>query len=131
MTGLDTNIIVRYVTQDDPVQTRVATRLIESLSVEEPGFVALVVVAELAWVLQTSYSSTRVEIARVLESLLRAKALAVERTDLVWQALRQFSAGRADFSDCLIARCANAAGCEGTFTFDRVAATDAGMRLLK
>ena len=131
MTGLDTNIIIRYVTQDDPAQTRSATKLIESLSTEEPGFVALVVVAELAWVLQKSYSSTRDEIASVLESLLRAKALAVERKDLVWQALRQFSAGRADFSDCLVERCANAAGCEWTLTFDQLAATDTGMRLLK
>jgi predicted nucleic-acid-binding protein len=131
LTGLDTNIIVRYVTQDDPAQTRSATRLIESLSAEEPGFVALVVIVELAWVLQKSYSSTRDEIASVLESLLRAKALVVERTDLVRQALRQFSAGRADFADCLIERSATAAGCEWTFTFDQVAASDAGMRLLK
>ncbi|HEY3973713.1 MAG TPA: type II toxin-antitoxin system VapC family toxin [Candidatus Sulfotelmatobacter sp.] len=131
MTGLDTNIIVRYVTQDDPAQTRTATKLIESLSAEEPGFIALVVVAELAWVLQTSYSSTRDEIVSVLESLLRAKTLVVERTDLVRQALRQFSAGRADFADYLVERCANAAGCERTFTFDKVAATDAGMRLLR
>jgi predicted nucleic-acid-binding protein len=131
MIGLDTNIIVRYLTQDDPAQTRAATKLIESLSAEEPGFVALIVVAELAWVLQKSYGSTRDEIGKVLESLLRAKSLFVERTDLVWQAVRQFSAGRADFSDCLVERCANAAGCEWTVTFDQIAAAEAGMRLLK
>ena len=131
MTGLDTNVIVRYVTQDDPAQSRAATQLIESLSAEEPGFIGLVVMAELAWVLQKSYDSSRLDIGRVLESLLQTKELIIERAELVGQALRSFSAGRADFSDCLIERCADAAGCRHTFTFDRVAATAAGMRLVK
>lgn len=131
MTGLDTNVILRYLTQDDPVQSRVAAKWIDSLSADDPGFVALVVLAEIAWVLQTSYHSSREEIARVIESLLRTKAFVVERAEIVWPALRQFSVGRADFSDCLVERCANAAGCDWTVTFDQVAATSAGMRLLK
>ncbi|PYX43461.1 MAG: VapC toxin family PIN domain ribonuclease, partial [Acidobacteria bacterium] len=65
MKGLDTNVIVRYVTQDDPVQARAATNFIESLTEEEPGFIALIVIAELAWVLQKSYHSTRHDLARV------------------------------------------------------------------
>jgi len=130
MKGLDTNVIVRYVTQDDPVQARAATNFIESLTEEEPGFIALIVIAELAWVLQKSYHSTRHDIARVLESLLRTKTFAVERAELVWPALRQFYPGRADFTDCLIDLCAKAAGCQYTVTFDQVAATAAGMRLL-
>jgi predicted nucleic-acid-binding protein len=131
MTGLDTNVIVRFVIQDDPVQSRAATTFIESLSAEKPGFVALVVIAELAWVLQKSYRSTRQDISRVLESLLRTKAFVVERAELVWPALRQFASGRADFSDCLVERCANAAGCQDTVTFDHVASTEARMRLLR
>lgn len=131
MTGLDTNVIVRYVTQDDPAQSRAATKLIESLSAEEPGFVAIVVLAELAWVLQKSYHSTRQDIARVLESLMRTKAFVVERAELVWPALREYASGRADFSDCLVERCGNAAGCKYTVTFDQVAAMASGMRLLK
>ena len=131
MTGIDTSVIVRYITQDDPRQSPAATRLIESLSVDEPGFIAMVVIAELAWVLQRSYHSSRKEIARVLESLLQTKELIIERAELVVQALRLFSAGRADFSDCLVERCADAAGCQYTVTFDHVAAATAGMRLIK
>jgi predicted nucleic-acid-binding protein len=131
MTGLDTNVIVRYITQDDPAQSRAATRLIESLSAEKPGFIGLVVTAELVWVLQSSYHSSRQEIAKVLESLLQTKELVLERAELVGQALRSFSAESSDFSDCLIERCADAAGCESTVTFDRLAAGAAGMRLIK
>ncbi len=130
MIGLDTNVLVRYITQDDPVQSPAATKLIESLSVQEPGFIALVVTAELVWVLQKSYHSSRPDLARVLESLLRTKELIIERAELVGQALRLFSAGRTGFSDCLVERSANAAGCKYTVTFDRVAAGAAGMRLL-
>ena len=129
MTGLDTNVIVRYVTQDDAAQSPAATKFIESLSVDQPGFIPMVVVAELAWVLQKSYRSTRQDIARVVESLLRTKVFVVERTELVRPALREFASGRADFADFLIERCANAAGCESTVTFDRDALS-AGMKLL-
>jgi len=81
--------------------------------------------------LQKSYASGRREIASVVESLLRTKELVVERAELVSQALRLFSAGRADFADTLIERCANAADCDYTLTFDQTAAATAGMRLLE
>ena len=52
MIGLDTNVIVRYVVQDDPRQSAAATRLMEkTLSAENPGFVAVVTLCEVAWVL--------------------------------------------------------------------------------
>ena len=57
MIGLDSNVIVRYIAQDDPVQSRKATRLIESLTADEPGYVSLVSVVELAWVLTGCYAS--------------------------------------------------------------------------
>ena len=130
MIALDTNVVVRYVTQDDPLQAAAATKLIESFSSEAPGFVATVVIVELVWVLQSSYRAKRQEIARVLETLLRSKELIVERAELVWQALRRFAAGNADFTDCLIERCGHAAQCQFTATFDRDAASAAGMRLI-
>jgi predicted nucleic-acid-binding protein len=131
MIGLDTNVLARYVTQDDPRQSAVATKLIESLSIDNPGFIAMIVVVELVWVLQSCYQFRRNEIARILETLLRSKELIVERGELVWQALRRFTAGDADFSDCLIERCSHAAECRYTLTFDRNAAAGAGMQLLK
>lgn len=130
MIGLDTNILVRYITQDDAYQGAAASRVIESLSSESPGFVPLVVIAELVWVLQFSYEFSKQEIAEVIEKLLRSTELLVEQTETVAQALRTFRSGRADFPDCLIERCAQAAGCQHAVTFDRRAASIAGMRLI-
>ena len=130
MIGLDTNVLVRYVTQDDPVQSPKASRLIESLTTASPGFVSLVSVVELVWVLQSSYQSAKSEVIAVLETLLRTRELTVEHAEVIWQALRRFTSTKADFADCLIERCAHAAGCEYTATFDVNAAKAAGMRRL-
>jgi predicted nucleic-acid-binding protein len=130
MTGIDTNVVVRYITQDDPVQSAAATKLMESLSANRPGFVAMIVVVDLVWVLQSCYKARRNEIARALETLLRSKELIVENADLVWQALRRFASGNADFADCLVERCGHLAGCDHTVTFDQNAASAAGMQLL-
>lgn len=131
MIGLDTNIVVRYLTHDDPVQTPAAVRLVESLSEASPGFLSLIVVAELVWVLESAYRFKKSEVEQVLATLLRSKELVIERAEVVAQALRRFSASRADFVDCLIARCGNAAECDYTVTFDRNAAGAAGMKLLR
>src|SRR5438270_8788517 len=131
MIGLDTNVIVRYITLDDPDQTPAAVRLVDSLTSDEPGFISLVVVAELAWVLETSYNVNRAALVRVLEMLLQSKELLVEQHEVVSQALHVFGRGTAGFVDYLIERRARAAGCVQTFTFDQKAAASAGMRLLR
>ncbi len=131
MIGLDTNIVVRYLTHDDAAQTAAAVRVIDALSKDSPGFLSLIVIAELVWVLEVSYRFHKNEIERVLETLLRSKELVIERAEIVAQALRKFSAGRADFADCLIERCGHAAGCQYTLTFDQSAASAAGMKLLR
>ena len=131
MIGLDTNVLVRYLTHDDPSQTVAAKRVMNSLSFDSPGFLSLIVIAELVWVLAISYRYQKKEIEQVLESLLRSKELVIERADIVSQASRAFGAGRADFADYLIERCAHAAECEFMITFDQRAATIPGMRLLR
>lgn len=131
MIGLDTNVLVRYVAQDDPKQSPAATKLIESLTVEAPGFVSVVSVVELVWVLSGCYGSTKSEICEVLETLLRTKELVVAQADTVWKALRMFREGKADFADCLIERSANEAGCGHTVTFDHSAAKACGMQLIR
>lgn len=131
MIGLDTNIIVRYLTHDDPAQTTAAVRVMDSLTSDSPGFLSLIVMAELVWVLEVSYRFKKSEIEQVLETLLRSKELVIERAEIVAQALRKFSAGHADFADCLIERCGHAAECQYTLTFDRNAAGAAGMKLLR
>jgi predicted nucleic-acid-binding protein len=130
MIGLDTNVLVRYVAQDDPQQSPKATRLIESLTVAAPGYVGLVSIVELVWVLMDCYALTKGEMCEVLATLLRTKEIVVAHTDTVWKALRLFKDGKADFADCLIERSASEAGCHHTATFDRDAAKHCGMQLI-
>lgn len=131
MIGLDTNVLVRYLMQDDPRQSPRATRLIESLHADEPGFVPVVALVELVWVLSASYSLSRAQIATVLETLLRSKELVVDRAEVVAQAVQRYSAGGADFADALIERIATAAGCTSTMTFDAGAVKAASMSLVR
>jgi predicted nucleic-acid-binding protein len=130
MIGLDTNVLVRYIMQDDAKQAPLATRLVESLSAEAPGFLPLVAVVELAWVLSSAYDLDRAQLVEAFEGVLRTKELVIERAEVVWKALRAFRSVNADFADCLIAHSAASAGCEKTMTFDRGAAKSAGMTLL-
>jgi predicted nucleic-acid-binding protein len=130
MIGLDTNVLVRYIMQDDAKQAPQATRLVESLSAEAPGFLPLVAVVELAWVLSSAYDLDRAQLVEAFEGVLRTKELVIERAEVVWKALRAFQSVNADFADCLIAHSAASAGCEKTMTFDRGAAKSAGMTLI-
>lgn len=130
MIGLDTNVLVRYIMQDDAKQSAKASKLIDSLSSDEPGFVSLVSVVELVWVLSSCYSLTRDQLVQALDALLRAKQLVVDQSDHVVRALRAYAKGKADFADCLIERTAANAGCSRTMTFDVVAAKTAGMTLI-
>lgn len=130
MIGLDTNVLVRYIAQDDPKQSPRANRLIEGLTAEEPGFISVVALVELVWVLAACYHLKRDQLAQAIEGVLRAKEFVVDRAGEVAQALRLFRAGSADFADCLIARTGSSAGCSATFTFDAGAAKSAGMSLV-
>lgn len=130
MIGLDTNVLVRYIMQDDPRQSPSATALVESLSADAPGFVTQVSVVELFWVLSSAYGLDRTQLAAALDGLLRSKEIVIEAAEVVWKALRVFQAGKADFADCLIERAAATAGCSRTVTFDRTAAKTCGMQLL-
>lgn len=101
MNGLDTNVVVRFLARDDPEQSAIATRLFAEPSHDRPGF-------------------------------LRASELVVERPEAASRALALFRSGRAiQFSDALVAATAALAGVEETVTFDRRAAAEAGMRLLR
>jgi predicted nucleic-acid-binding protein len=130
MIGLDTNVLVRYVAQDDATQSPKATALIEGLSDTEPGFIPLVAIAELVWVMQGCYAATKAETVAILEKLLRIRTLRVENPETVTSALNRYSQSNADFADCLIERSAHRANCVRTMTFDGKAAKTAGMRLL-
>ena len=131
MVGVDTNVLVRYLAQDDPKQSAVATRFIEGrLSAENPGFVSTVTLCEIAWVLAESYAADRKRIRDTVEGLLATKQLVIEQAELVWKALRAWEGVPADFSDALIGQLAIAHGSEKTVTFDRTAARLPGFELL-
>ena len=130
MTGLDTNVLVRYIMQDDRRQSAIATRCIESLTAAAPGFVPLVAAVELCWVLESAYALDREQVVAAVEGLLRAKEIVVEQAAVVWKAVRAMEAQGADFADALVAEAGAAAGATQTVTFDRGAARDCGMTLL-
>ena len=131
MIGLDTNVLVRYIMQDDAKQSLKATKIVEALdAVENSGYVTLVSIIELVWVLSASYELTRTQVAQALDSLTQAKQIKIESADQVIRALRVFKIGKSDFADCLIERSANSAGCEETVTFDVNASKHAGMTLI-
>jgi predicted nucleic-acid-binding protein len=124
--------VVRFLAQDDDVQSPVATRLMARLTRARPGFISAVVLAEITWVLSRAYKTPREDIAAALEGLLRSAELVVENADAAYRALGVYQASRSvEFADALIAQTAALAGASETATFDRLAATEAGMRLLR
>ena len=130
MIGVDTNVLIRYIAQDDPAQSRRATKFIENeCSVEIPGYVGIVVLVEVAWVSESVYLASRGEVADIVRRLLGIRQLVVQNAETVWQALRLFESSKADFADCLVIRTAESDGCERIVTFDKQAAA-AGMTLL-
>ena len=127
MIGIDTNILVRYLVQDDAVQSARATDLVEKrLSPEHPGFISTVVMVETAWVLARSYRRDSQAIAAAIERLLRADVFVVDSEQEVFTAMCVAREGRGSFSDALIAELAIAAGCAYTLTFDQKAARLSG-----
>jgi predicted nucleic-acid-binding protein len=130
MIGLDTNVLVRYIAQDDPQQAAKATRVIErECSEVRPGFITTVALAELVWVMEDCYRSAKPEIVAILQRILRTRQFVVEEAETVWKAIRLFESARADFADCLIDRIGALHECEFTATFDKDAAR-AGMRMV-
>jgi len=122
MIGIDTNVLVRYLAQDDPVQSARATELIEhDLTPSNPGFFSTVAMVETIWVLTRSYRLEDQEIAAVIERMLQADALVVDNEQEVFAAMIVLKEGRGSFADALIAALGAAAGCSHTLTFDRKA----------
>ncbi len=131
MIGIDTNVLVRYLAQDDSVQSAKATRFVEEeISAARPGFVTSVVLCEVAWVLARAYGVARADLAQVLERILRVEALTHEHIEAALLALEDFSVSRLDFADCLIAHVCRRAGCREVVTFDADFARRADVRRL-
>jgi len=122
MIGLDTNILVRYLAQDDAVQSARAAQILERrLSEANPGFVSIVTMVETVWVLDRAYHLTASEIAAAVERILQTEVLVVENEQEVFTAMIALREGRGEFADAVIAGLGAKAGCSATLTFDRKA----------
>ncbi len=131
MIGVDTNVLVRYLTQDHVEQSRAATKVFDGLTADAPGFIGTVVLTDTIWVLVRAYKATREQIAETIETLLRARELVVENAETAYRALAAYQTMNVEFADALIAHSAANAGCSETVTFDQAAAKATGMRLLR
>jgi predicted nucleic-acid-binding protein len=130
MIGIDTNVLVRYLAQDDPRQSPAATAFIETLSSENPGFIGTVVLVETAWVMTHAYAASRARISEIIDELLQASEFRVQNAEIAHRALATYRSSVGDFADALIVQDALATGCKETVTFDRNAAKSLGMRRL-
>lgn len=131
MTGLDTNVLVRYLVQDDPGQSRKASQVISRECTRgTPGFINRIVLCELVWVLESAYGYSKETIAGVLEKVLRTSQFQVEDVQSAWTAFRLYRKGKADFADCLLGTVNRHQGCDRTVTFDQQAGRLEGFVLL-
>jgi predicted nucleic-acid-binding protein len=129
MIGLDTNVIVRYLTQDDAMQSQKAAAIIQHrLSTEKPGFISVVAMVETVWVLDRVYGLGDQEIARTIERMLQIDVLLIEHEHEVFTAMIALKEGRGSFADALIAALGDRAGCEYTLTFDQKALRRSGFK---
>ena len=130
MTGIDTNVLVRYLVQDNPEQATKATRFITGeCSSNDPALINRIVLYELVWVLETAYGYPREKVALALEKILRTTQFAIEDHNEAWSSFREYEDG-ADFADAFIAAVNCRLGCERTVTFDRKASRRSGFAAL-
>jgi predicted nucleic-acid-binding protein len=132
MRGLDTNILVRFCTNDDPAQVSLVKALFEEAEGRnEAFFVSSVALCELVWSLRRKpYRLSRTEVATVLEKILDTGIFEIQDRNLVRHALSHYRQGRADFADYLLGAHGRRAGCEVTLTFDRQLSKSPGFSLL-
>jgi predicted nucleic-acid-binding protein len=129
--GLNTNVVLRYLLQDDPEQSRQANEIFAGrVSEQKPGYLSLVCVLELVWVLRSFLRQSSVEIAAHLEHLLAADSLVIQNEQQVFEAAFALKRGTGEFEDALIGAMNAWAGCEKTLTFDRRAGRLAGFEVI-
>ena len=131
MIALDTNVLIRYLTRDNPEQAEAARALLQGLTTDNPGFICREVVIEVVWVLERSYRFRRERIANIVVELVATDTLVIEDDNDVAQAAAVYREGSADFSDLMILSAANRVGAQPLYTFDRRFARLDGTELVK
>jgi len=130
--GLDTNVLIRYITQDDPIQSKIATDFICTNCTEQnPGYICHIVLCELTWVLESNYNQNKETIINLIEELLQINQLEILESETVWRALNDYKSSYADFADHLIAGTNLTNGCNETVTFDKKAGKQPLFKMLK
>jgi predicted nucleic-acid-binding protein len=132
MIGIDTNVLVRYIVQDDPAQAKVATHYIErNCTADSPGFINRIVLCEIVWILKRAYGYDKSIILNVIRQILLTAEFVTENSDVMWKALKEYESGQADFSDYIIGSSNLENGCECTVTFDKSVSANMDFILLK
>lgn len=131
MLALDTNVILRYLVQDNEVQAEAAGSLIESLTADRPGFICREVIVEMVWVLERSYRFTRSQIADVLVEMTLTQGLVFEAEDDVVRAALQYRQGGPGFADLMILAAVTRAEADPLYTFDRALSRKEGVALVE
>jgi predicted nucleic-acid-binding protein len=131
MIGLDSSVLIRYLTRDDPKQAESAQRLINSFTEVEPGFISLVALVETLWVLRRHYKHERATINQLVDRLLGYNDIVIQESEALEWALSLAEMGGGDIPDLLISILGINMGCTHTATFDRRAAAIPGMELLE
>jgi predicted nucleic-acid-binding protein len=128
---IDTNILVRYITQDDEIQSGIATEFIENYcSNGNKVFINHLVICELVWVLKKCYKLSKPKIINVIQHILQISQFSIETPQIIWQALTDYKKGSADFADYVVGRTNIFNNCEETITFDKKASKSKGFSLL-
>jgi predicted nucleic-acid-binding protein len=131
MIGLDTNILVRFLMEDDPIQSAQARRLIERrLTEHNQGFVSLATILETTWVLESVYKRSRQQVAEAIRRILQVDTFIIQNEQEVYTAMVTLQTGQGSFEDALIASLGLWAGCTSTLTFDKKASRLEGFELI-
>ena len=122
MIAIDTNILVRYITQDDEAQSKAAENLLAKYSNKfQSIFINNIVMCELIWVLEKGYSYNQEQIASTIRVILSTEEFAFEYHNILWLALEDYELKKVDFSDSLISKLNHHLGFKQTFSFDKAA----------
>ena len=132
MIGLDTNVLVRYLAQDDKIQSGKATKFVEKqISDKKPGFINCIVLVETIWVLESCYGADKLAIVNMIYQLASTKQLVLQNAEIVLRSLRLYEANNIDYADALLSTINNDKGCETTITFDKKAGKITSFTVLK
>ena len=131
MIALDSNVLIRLLVEDDPVQTDLAVRLIQSARERgERCFICDPVLCEVEWVLDGAYGASRRDVATALQHIIASPFFVFDDAASLKSALDRFCRGKADFSDYLLGTRAQKRGAVTTYTFDKALRDEEGFTLL-